>query len=163
MSGLPSLGPRGEGWVAIQVVLLVAIALVGWSLGGAWTGAIATATAVLGGALIVIGGVLAVRGVIDLREALTPLPHPRAGATLVESGVYAGARHPIYGGLIVTSVGWGLATASPAALGLAAVLAGFFTLKSIREEAWLERAYPGYPDYRRRTRRFIPWPGRSRG
>lgn len=163
MSGLPSLGARGEGWVAIQVALFAAIAAAGWWLGGAWAGPSATVTLLAGAALVIFGGWLAVRGIVDLHEALTPLPYPREGASLIESGVYAGARHPIYGGLIVAGVGWGLATASPAALGLAVVLAGFFTLKSIREEAWLERVYPDYPAYRERTRRFIPWRGRSRG
>jgi protein-S-isoprenylcysteine O-methyltransferase Ste14 len=54
-------------------------------------------------------------------------------------------------------LGWGLATASPVALAGAAVLVGFFDLKSRREEVWLEEQYAGYDDYRRRTRRLLPW------
>jgi len=42
---------------------------------------------------------------------------------------------------------------------LAALLGGFLGLKSAREEAWLAHAYPGYAEYRTRTRRFIPWIG----
>ncbi len=49
-------------------------------------------------------------------------------------------RHPIYGGLVLASLGWGLLTASPATIGAAIVLLGFFELKSRREEAWLEDA-----------------------
>ena len=33
----------------------------------------------------------------------------------------------------------------------------FFTLKSRREEAWLQERFDGYAAYRARTRRLIPW------
>jgi protein-S-isoprenylcysteine O-methyltransferase Ste14 len=94
---------------------------------------------------------------VDLREALTPLPHPRAGASLVDTGSYRLVRHPIYGGIVLGAAGYGLVTASPLALVGAAALLGFFRLKSGREEMWLEQRYPGYPAYRTRTRRMIPF------
>jgi len=153
---LPTLGPRGEGWVLIQGFLLVAIAAAG-STGPAWTGDLRVVTAGAGLCLIAAGAVLGVRGLADLRENLTPFPHPRDGARLVETGAYRLVRHPIYGGLIVGSAGWGLVTAAPLVLALAAVLFGFFDLKSRREEAWLAERFPGYAEYRARTKRFIPW------
>ena len=162
MTGLPSLGPRGEGWVLIQGVLLVLVAAAGWSLGPDWSGPLQLVGIVAGIALIGGGIVLAVRGAIDLRDALTPLPRPRADAELVDTGAYALVRHPIYGGLILTAVGWALVQASIIAAALAAALAAFLFLKSAREEAWLEQRYPGYAGYRARTRRLIPWPSRRR-
>jgi len=158
MTRLPSLGPRGEGWVVIQGILLVAIAVAG-ALGPAWDGAIRVASSIPGGLLIAGGLILAVRGTRDMRQALTPLPYPRAGAELVETGVYGLVRHPIYGGLVLMAAGWGLLTASPAALAAAALLLLFFELKSRREEAWLEGRFAGYAAYRARTRRLIPWIG----
>ena len=158
MTGLPDLGRRGEGWVVLQVVLLVAIVAAGQA-GPSWDGAARIASSLAGLTLISAGGVLVVRGSTDLRDSLTPLPHPRDGARLVETGIYARARHPIYGGVILGAVGWGLLTASIPALGLAALTVGFFLLKSTREEAWLIERFPDYPAYRRRTRRFIPWIG----
>lgn len=158
MSRLPSLGSRGEGWVAIQIVLLVATLAAG-VLGPAWSGPIRIASSVLGVAFVVGGLILSIRGASDLSDALTPLPYPRDDAELVETGIYAHVRHPIYGGLILGAVGWGLLTASIPALGLALVLWGFFQLKSRREEVWLESRFPGYPAYRERTRRLIPWIG----
>ena len=83
--------------------------------------------------------------------------HPRRDAPLVESGAYRLARHPIYGGLVIGSVGWALVTASPLGLALAAILFAFFDLKSRREEAWLVDRFPAYDAYRRRTRRLIPF------
>ena len=156
MSRLPSLGPRGEGWVVIQFLLLGLVAMAGVA-GPAWGGTIGTATTVLGAALLGAGGVLALRGLLDLRSALTPLPHPRDGAELVDTGAYRLARHPIYGGIVIGALGYGLVMASPPAIAGALVLLGFFRLKSAREEAWLEARYEDYAAYRARTRRMIPW------
>ena len=110
-----------------------------------------------GAVLIAMGGLLAARGVLDLRENLTPYPRPLPGAQLVESGAYGLVRHPIYGGLILVALGWGLATASLLALGGALVLLVFFDLKSRREEVWLSDQFSEYPAYRARTRRLLPW------
>jgi protein-S-isoprenylcysteine O-methyltransferase Ste14 len=158
MSRLPSLGPRGEGWVAIQFVVLWAVVATGL-LGPAWDGSARLVTSAIGAVLLGAGVALAVRGARDLRRAFTPLPYPRPEAQLVQTGVYRLVRHPIYGGLVVTALGWGLVTASPATLGLAVVLLGFFELKSRREEIWLVERFPEYRAYRVRTRRLIPWIG----
>ena len=157
MSSLPSLGPRGEGWVAIQGVLLVAEVAVGVLAGSLWSGDTRLAPTAAGVIAMALGAVLGARGIVDLREALTALPPPRDGASLVDTGAYALVRHPIYGGIIVGSAGFGLAAASPLAVAGAAVLLAFFRLKSAREEAWLAARYPGYDAYRGRTRRMIPW------
>jgi protein-S-isoprenylcysteine O-methyltransferase Ste14 len=140
-------------------VLLVLVAAAGWSLGPDWSGLPRLAGMVGGIALIVVGLVLAIRGVVDLGGAMTPLPRPRDDAELVRTGAYALARHPIYGGLILVAFGWAILRASVIAIGMAAALAAFFGLKSVREERWLEARYPGYAAYRARTRRFIPWIG----
>lgn len=158
MSGLPDLGPRGEGWVAIQAVVLVLLAAAGF-VGPAWDGTARVASTAVGLVLVAGGGLLAFRGLRDLGGALTPLPHPRDGARLVETGIYARVRHPIYGGIILGALGWGLATASPIALLVAVVVFVFYLLKSMREEAWLVTRFPEYPRYRERTRRFMPWIG----
>jgi protein-S-isoprenylcysteine O-methyltransferase Ste14 len=165
MSGvthLPSLGPRGEGWLLIQGVLLVAVAAAGWSLGPDWNGPLRLASTVLGIALISGGIALVFRGVAALDRAVTPLPRPRDDAELVETGVYAFVRHPIYGGLILAAFGWAIVRASLVAVALAVVLAVFLRVKSAREEAWLEQRFPAYAAYRSRTPRLMPWPGRSR-
>lgn len=161
MTALPSLGPRGEGWVAIQVGLLASIAGAGPLAGSVGGGPAGVAGSIAGIALLLAGAGLAVRGTIDLRDALTPMPYPRDDASLVEDGIYRWVRHPIYGGLILGAVGWAVLWWSITGLLLAGGLAVFFRLKSAREEAWLVERFPGYPAYRRRTHRFLPLP-RSR-
>lgn len=159
MTRLPTLGPRGEGWVAVQMILVAAVGGAGAFLGPDWGGVIRF-VGIFGGIMTLAGGIiLAVRGLVDLRQALTPLPRPRDDAELVDTGVYGLARHPIYGGLILGSLGWSVMQASLAALVSSAALAGFLTLKSAREEAWLVERFPDYAAYRVRTRRFIPWIG----
>ncbi len=157
MSRLPNLGPRGEGWLAGQIVLFGLAFGAGVVGSGAWRYELRSATTVASGILILAGGVLAVRGILDLRENLTPLPAPVAHGHLVDTGVYGLVRHPIYTGVILAAFGWGLFTASPAALVVAAVMALFFDLKSRREEVWLAEKYPDYAAYRQRTRKLVPW------
>ena len=159
MTSLPSLGPRGEGWVLLQGVMLVIVAAAGWSLGPDWSGALRYLGIFLGIMGLAGGILLVVRGMLDLGRAMTPLPRPRAGAGLVTTGVYEHARHPVYGGLILGSLGWSVLQASAIAVVATGVLAVLLYLKSAREEAWLSERYPDYPMYRRRTRRFIPWVG----
>jgi protein-S-isoprenylcysteine O-methyltransferase Ste14 len=155
-ASLPSLGPRGEGWVVIQFALLGLLALAG-STGPAWGGPLRTVTTGLGLVLMAAGTLLGGRGLLDLGRALTPMPRPLAGTTLVAHGAYRLVRHPIYGGIVIGGLGWGLLWAAPVALLIAVGLFAFFNLKSRREEAWLADEVAGYVDYARHTRRLIPF------
>jgi protein-S-isoprenylcysteine O-methyltransferase Ste14 len=152
----PPLGPRGEGWVALQVVVLVLTAASGFA-GPALDGSVREVARWVGLAVGFAGGLLALRGVWDLRRQITALPYPPDGARLVETGAYRLVRHPIYGGIVLGGIGWALVTASAAAAVMAIVLFVFFDLKARREEAWLLARLPGYAVYRARTRRLIPW------
>jgi protein-S-isoprenylcysteine O-methyltransferase Ste14 len=151
-SRLPRLGPRGEGWVVLQLVLMAA-ALGGGFFPPGWP----IGVRVLGIAFAVVGAGFLVASVRALGRSLTPLPKPRRQAELVEAGPYRLVRHPIYGAGILAFLGYGLATSVPA-LAFAALLGPFWALKSTVEEQWLEERFPAYSEYRRRTpRRFLPW------
>lgn len=153
MTRLPALGPRGEGWVAGQFTLFAAILLAAFA-GGTWSG---SADVPAGLASIGVGVLLVGWAAAGLGSAVTPFPAPRADADLATGGVYALARHPMYGGVLLCAFGWSLAFASALGLALTAVLAVCLDLKSRREEAWLS-ARPGYAAYRARTRRrFVPY------
>jgi protein-S-isoprenylcysteine O-methyltransferase Ste14 len=151
-----SMGRRGEGWVVLQAAVLVAAAVLGW-LAPPWPEAWATPLRAAGVVVALAGLPLILGGSVRLGSALTPFPEPVEGASLREDGVYALVRHPIYGGVVLLSLGWALAT-SPAALPATAALVAVFEGKRRREEAWLLDTHPGYAEYRRRVRRrFIPW------
>lgn len=154
---LPDLGPRGEGWVAIQFALFALIGLAGM-LGPDWGDPWRTLGRIAGAVLLAAGLLLVVLGLVHLRPAnLAAVPHPRPGGWLVETGVYGIVRHPVYTGLIAAAIGWSLLTASTPALVLTIALSLFFDLKARREERWLAAAYPAYADYRRRVRRLVPF------
>ena len=140
----------------IQFLLLGLVLLAGVA-GPTYAGPLSTAARAAGFALVAAGLILAIRGLVDLRDALTPLPHPRDGSELVDTGSYDLVRHPIYGGLVLAAAGYALAMGSPLALAGAAILLVFFRLKSGREEAWLRERYPAYHAYAARTKRMIPW------
>lgn len=152
----PALGARGEGWVALQFLVLGLIVVAG-SVGGPWPGAAEPALRIIGVALLVGGVVLALAGMRTLGPSLTPYPKPGDEATMREHGSYRLVRHPIYGGLLLGGLGWACLT-SPLALAPVVVLAAVFAGKSAREEAWLAERYPAYPGYRARVRRrFVPF------
>jgi len=152
----PPLGPRGEGWVALQGLLLVAVVLTAWLAPG-WPAPVRTVGKVLAAVAVVPGLALAFGGIRRLGGALTPYPKPVEGAEMTQTGVYALVRHPIYGGTLVLCLAAALWT-SPWALVPTAALGVLFEQKSRREEVWLVQAHPGYEEYRARVRRrFVPF------
>jgi protein-S-isoprenylcysteine O-methyltransferase Ste14 len=152
-SQLPSLGPRGEGWLIGQIVFFVAIAS---APGDAWAEPARTVGR-WSGALLIFGGLaLAAWAIFDLGPNLTPFPRPRQAGVLVEHGSYRLIRNPVYAGLVMITVGWSLMHGSVIGLVLSVAFAGFLDLKSRREEELLAAAFPGYEAYRRRTKRFVP-------
>jgi protein-S-isoprenylcysteine O-methyltransferase Ste14 len=146
------MGKRGEGWFLIQLALF-ALILVS-SRTGLW--AFPIWLRVLGGALLVIGGIAGTLGIFALGRNLSPFPKPIEGGSLVTTSVYGVVRHPIYTGLILGTLGWGLLMSSVLGVILAVVLFLFFDRKSRSEEAWLLEAYPGYAEYRERVKKLIP-------
>jgi protein-S-isoprenylcysteine O-methyltransferase Ste14 len=153
---IPTLGPRGEGWVFIQAVVLVGVAVVGL-LGARWPEHLQVPALVAASASGVAGLWLAASGVRTLGTSLSPLPRPPTASELTESGVYALVRHPIYGGILLVALAWSLAL-SPWALVPTGLLAVALALKSRLEEEWLVDRHPGYASYRERVhRRFVPY------
>ena len=147
----------GKYWVLGQFVLFLAIAIA-MALDGSLPEGQAEVTRIAGGALTVLGGLLAFLSMRRLGDSLTALPEPLAGADLVESGPYALARHPIYGGVSLFLLGTSLFLDSITGAVLSVGLLIFFWFKSSYEERQLRIAYPEYQVYQQRvTRRLIPF------
>jgi protein-S-isoprenylcysteine O-methyltransferase Ste14 len=155
-SALPSLGRNGEGWVVLQLALIVLVFLLGL-LGPRWPPAWRGSLLVVGIGIGLVGIAMAAAGIRHLGASLTPLPRPRAGASLRQNAIYGVVRHPIYGGISLAGLGWSLAL-SPLACAASLPLATLLELKSRREEAWLSERYANYAAYRARVRwRLVPW------
>jgi protein-S-isoprenylcysteine O-methyltransferase Ste14 len=144
---------RGGAWVVVQFVLMTAVIMLGVMFHGGWS---RLPVIVAGAVLFVVGGCFGIAGVTVLGGNRTPYPQPRAGSELVQRGIYARVRHPLYTSVMLASLGWALIWESAAAFGAALVLVPFFHAKARREERWLREMFPGYVDYARRVPRFFP-------
>lgn len=151
-------GQRGEYWVLGQMVLIFGFALLPiyrWGIVpqppiqyGVWAGA---------GMLALSGIILFGRGLWDLGNNLTPLPHPRHDGEFVQRGVYAVVRHPVYSGVILAAIAWALYQWSLLHAIGAIVLLVFFDAKARQEESWLIQKHPEYTEYRQQVKKLIPW------
>jgi protein-S-isoprenylcysteine O-methyltransferase Ste14 len=141
-------------FVVVQVALFVAV-----GFGPAWfdAGAPATAWRVAAGLLMALGVALGLAAGLHLGRNLTALPVPVADGRLVTNGMYALARHPIYGGVLLAALGWSAFHASWGTFVATLALWGLFEVKVRFEERALRDRYPDYVAYQARTRRFVPF------
>ncbi|MGH8944681.1 MAG: methyltransferase family protein, partial [Acidimicrobiia bacterium] len=147
----------GKALVTVQMIWIVVVALA-----IAWDGSLPEddvgPTRLVGLALAVVGATLAFVASRRLGPGLTPIPEPREGVHLVETGPYSLVRHPIYGGVTLFVLGTSIIFDSLAGSLLAIGLGLFFYLKSEYEERRLLLRYPGYHAYKQRVRRrLIPF------
>jgi protein-S-isoprenylcysteine O-methyltransferase Ste14 len=152
-------GARGEWYVVAQLGLFALLffgprRLHGWP---AWPAPVAAAGTFAGIPHVILGVSLALAGIFRLGPHLTPLPYPKDGSVLLESGAYGVVRHPIYGGGLLAAFGWGLWAHGVLTLLYAVLLVILFDLKARREERWLCERFPGYAGYQKRVRRLVPF------
>lgn len=148
------MGQRGEAWVVVQGILLLALILAPAG-GRPWQ--YATVFLTVGWLLILFAVVLLLWSAKSLGRSLTPFPRPLPGGVLVVTGAYSVVRHPIYLAVVMGALGLSLITYSPTRLAVTVLLLLFFDLKARREERWLREQYPGYAAYTQRVKRLLPW------
>lgn len=149
-------GQKGELYVVVQIGLFSFIA------GGPWMGRVPTGianpwAAGVGLLLMLAGGFGSAAALRSLGTNLSVLPHPKEGAQLVVRGLYAYVRHPIYGAVLLLSLGWVLLWESFwSALGWGLLLV-LFDQKARREERLLAERFANYLVYKQKVKRLIPW------
>lgn len=112
---------------------------------------------VLGDILLLGGGLCTLIAILQLGDSLTAYPTPKSNATLRTHGLYRWVRHPIYGGILLTTFGISLTEASLILFGLTLLLGILFYFKSNYEEKGLIQQYgEAYLDYRKSHGRFFP-------
>jgi protein-S-isoprenylcysteine O-methyltransferase Ste14 len=151
---------RGNRWVlaAFALIGLLDAYLPAWTdRNGFWT-IDGDAVRWLGVVLFATSGVLRLWPVVVLDHRFSGLVAIQPEHTLVTSGVYGVIRHPSYLGLLVNSLGWGLAFRSGVGVLLTALVI-LPLLTRIRSEERLLRSQFGteYDAYCARTTRLIPW------
>jgi protein-S-isoprenylcysteine O-methyltransferase Ste14 len=111
----------------------------------------------LGVGLFVGGGALRLWPVFVLGRRFSGLVAIQPGHALVTGGIYSVIRHPSYLGLLVNSLGWGLAFRSLVGVLLAALLIPPLLARIRAEEQLLSTHFGAeYDAYRARTSRLIP-------
>jgi protein-S-isoprenylcysteine O-methyltransferase Ste14 len=156
-------GEKAEGWdkaiMAVYGWLLAALVVVAaldagrfrWSPAplaaqvGAWGGL------TLGGA--VIWHVMTVNAYLS---SVARVQEER-GQTVIDRGLYAHVRHPMYAAIVVMVPCVALALGSLWALVPAVLIDALFVLRTAREDRMLQDKLPGYAEYARRVRyRLVP-------
>ncbi len=121
-----------------------------WTLGGdrlRWAGVF----------LLAAGGALRLWPVFVLGHRFSGLVAIQPGHALVTNGVYRIIRHPSYLGLLVSSLGWGLAFRSGVGVVLAALMIPPLLARIGAEERLLREEFGAeYEAYCARTTRLIP-------
>jgi protein-S-isoprenylcysteine O-methyltransferase Ste14 len=111
----------------------------------------------LGVVLFTAGSALRLWPVFVLGHRFSGLVAIQPGHTLVTSGVYGVIRHPSYLGLLVNSLGWGLAFRSGVGVLLAALMIPPLLARIRAEERLLRTEFGAeYDAYRAQTSRLIP-------
>ncbi len=106
-----------------------------------------------GGLLLLFGTGVSVAALFVLGRSFSIVPEARH---LVTSGPYAVVRHPMYLGELLGSAGMALQSLSVFSLLLYIAFVWVQMQRMSYEEGVLQRAFPEYDTYRRRTARLIP-------
>jgi len=106
------------------------------------------------------GAVLGIGGSLNIRRYLTPLPYPVDHSKLVDTGVYALVRHPLYSAQLLAAAGWAVFSLSLSHLLVTALALAFFNYKASKEEAWLTERHPEYRNYAAKVGKFAPGLGK---
>ena len=111
------------------------------------------------GFFFLFGGILIVIiSEISLKRNLTTTPEPVSGGYQVTSGLYHFVRHPMYLGIILVCLGFGILMSDLIKILLTSGVFIFLDIKSRAEEKWLEKTFSGYVSYKKQvTKKFIPW------
>ncbi|CAN0132413.1 unnamed protein product [Ectocarpus fasciculatus] len=146
-----TVGERGEEWAIAQGAILIFVAMGSVPIVGGLVMALAGPGLLAGGL-----GVIAA-GVNGLGKSLSPWPAPVKDNELNTDGVYGVVRHPMYTGLIMVCIGFGVVTNSPLRMLLAALLAVVLDKKVEKEENLLVALHgEAYESYREAVAKFVP-------
>ena len=109
--------------------------------------------------LVLLGLGIDVVAVVSFLRARTTINPMMPGATdsLVTCGIYSVTRNPMYLGLTLLLIAWGLYLSNALSLGLVAAFVVYLTRYQIRPEERILREKFGsrYDEYARRVRRWI--------
>lgn len=142
-------------------LLMLVTGLVMWALAAmfpapvlSWPQSIA-----VGGAIGMLGLLVSLAGMLSFRRANTTTDprHPTATSTLVSSGIYRVSRNPMYLGVLIILIGWGIYLGNALSLLASLAFMPIITRYQIMpEERLLQEKFPTeFPAYMRSVRRWL--------
>jgi protein-S-isoprenylcysteine O-methyltransferase Ste14 len=115
------------------------------------------AVAVAGLAITFAGVAFAIWARLTLGSNWSGKPMVKQGHELIVSGPYALARHPIYTGMLLATVGTSIGVDQWRCVAGVALVLFAFAAKMRQEERLMNETFPdAYPAYRRRVKALIP-------
>jgi len=112
---------------------------------------------IVGAILVVTGLGMALLSYRALGRNFRIYAAPRRSGTLVQSGIYAWVRHPMYTGVIIMFAGYWLFWGSLLSIPLWLAFSILYVVKAAKEEQVLIERFPEYEEYRKHTGRFLPF------
>ena len=103
----------------------------------------------------IIGLLIIALAILQLNKNLTPFPTPKENGTLIKNGLYKFVRHPIYSGIILTTLSFGFYHGSIWKISIGIILWILFFFKSKYEEKMLSKHFADYETYQKTTHRFF--------
>jgi len=107
--------------------------------------------------LIVTGLITAALTLIEFKQYMTPNPVPLDNAHLRTGGIYSFVRHPMYLSVILLILGGTLYLGAYLTLVLDLIAVIFLVFKISFEEKMLAAKYTAYDDYKKKTKKLIPF------
>lgn len=103
-----------------------------------------------------IGVIWVILALLQLNESLSPFPTPKTHGRLKTHGLYKLVRHPIYSGIILSTISYGMYRGSSWKLSISVLLIILFYFKSEYEEKLLVKKFSEYSNYKKKTGRLWP-------
>jgi protein-S-isoprenylcysteine O-methyltransferase Ste14 len=110
----------------------------------------------IGTAIEILGAVLLILGLINLRDSLKITPEPKADARFINTGIYKYIRHPIYSGLIVFGISEVVNKATVIIVAAFVVLLFDLVIKFRYEDSLLLKVYPEAASYQKEVGALFP-------
>ncbi len=161
---LASMAARWQQALALRIpppLVLLLCGLAGWALDWRWPLALLPqpVARLAGLALSLAGGGLALAGVLQFRRAHTTINplNPSRSSHLVEEGLYARTRNPMYLGMALALAGWGCVLGNPLSWLGVPLFVSWITWLQIKpeEQALRQRFGPYFEQYCQRVRRWL--------
>lgn len=147
-----------KGWLYVLAQFILAgIIIVSSYLEGSITNYHLSVVKWIGIILLVAGSVLILFAVFSFGQIVTPNPIPLENNKLKTGGLYKYVRHPMYFSVLVLLTGAVLYFGAIVSLIWIVVAVLFLSNKANFEERFLERKFPEYTNYRKYTKKLIPF------